>query len=1089
MRCPKCRFENPEDAKFCMECGKHLTAATPEFEKPVDGAERKHATVLFCDLAGYTALTEKLDPEEVKEIMGRIFAEAARIIEAYAGTTERFFGDEIMALFGVPKAHEDDPLRSIRAARAIHESVAGISRDYEKQIGRVLRMHSGINTGLVVTGDEYIGKNRHGLTGDTINLAKRLTGLAAKDEIIIGPDTWNQVQGHFTFEKLSPVQVKGKSEPIQIYKVLSPREQPSTLHRTHGARADLIGRYKEMAVLMDAADQLEQGQGAVITICGDAGTGKSRLTREFKERLVPSKIQWFEGHAYGYTQNTPYYPLIDLLTHAFGIEEGDPPERIKERIESGVAYLLGNENQTAAYIGRLFSLSYPEVTQISPESWKSRLHESIQEIVSALANRGPTVICFEDLHWADLSFIELLKSLLKRPVHSILFVCVYRLTFNIFDSKNTKDIPSAYHEIRLQELSAKDAQAMLRSLLKSEAIPVELADFVKVKAEGNPFYLEEVINSLIESEILIPDNDSWQLTRAIEEADIPSSINGVLTARIDRLQKDAKRILQEASVIGRAFFYAILKRVSDLKVPIEEYLSGLEQLDLIRVRALKPDLEYIFKHALTQEVVYNGILKKERQDIHERIGIAIETLFKDRLSEFYETLAYHFSHSRNVGKAVNYLMMSGEKNLQRYALDESHKFYEGAYKILTENLYLTNDEKRLLIDLLIKWSFVFHYRVDYSGLKTVFTTHRDLVDSLEDREIRGMYYACLGLAFGQTGNPRESYELLRKAIKLCREVKNEKFTAYCYCWLTQACEELGLLDDAIAFGKKGKALARQLVWDPLLFTEVHAWMAAAYHYRGEIAEIEKMANAFLEKGNEYSDLRLISQGYMFMGMMSQAAGDYARSIKEIEKAILLTKDTIVLYHSKFLLGISYLLFGRFQEAEDNLNAILLMTRHIESWLRKPLAEIFLNAALAARGNLSRSIKKLHRLQAYFSENGQKVSFMFGEYNLGKIYFQMIQSKAPKDFRVITKNIGFLIKTIPFAAKKAEYHYQSAIQTAEEISAKGVLAQACLDLGLLYKIKKRNDEARQYISNAVKIFEECGAYAFLDQARQAHRSLS
>ena len=317
-----------------------------------------------------------------------------------------------------------------------------------------------------------------------------------------------------------------------------------------------------------------RARAPVISICGDAGTGKSRLTREFKERLDHGRIQWYEGHAYGYTQNTPYYPLIDLLTHAFGIEEGDSSERIREKIESGIANLLGGDNQAAPYIGGLFSINYPEATQVSPESWKSRLHESIQEIVSALANRGPAVICFEDLHWADPSFLELLNSLLKSPPHSILFVCVYRPTFNLFDGQNPERLDQAYHEIRLQELSAKDAQAMLRSLLKSEAIPVELADFVKLKAEGNPFYLEEVINSLIESDILTRDNGSWKLTRAIREADIPSSINGVLTARIDRLQKDSKRILQEASVIGRAFFYEILKRITDLKVPIDQYLAG-----------------------------------------------------------------------------------------------------------------------------------------------------------------------------------------------------------------------------------------------------------------------------------------------------------------------------------------------------------------------------------------------------------------------------------------------------------------------------------------------------------------------------------
>jgi len=946
MRCPECLFDNPEGALFCMKCGQQLNASRPEQTRAFVQAERKHATVLFSDLGGYTSLTEKLDPEEVKEIMGRIFAEAARTIETYEGNVERFFGDEIMALFGAPLAHEDDPLRAIRAAREIHDAVTAISGDYEKQIGRVLRMHSGINTGLMVTGDEYIGKSRHGLTGDTINLGKRLTSIAGEDEIIIGPDTWSQAQGYFNFEELSPVQVKGKSEAIKIYKVLSPKEQPSTLHRTHGARADLIGRDGEMAVLEQAAQQLSEGQGSIISICGDAGTGKSRLTREFKDRLDLGGIQWYEGHAYGYTQNTPYHPLIDLLTHAFGIEESDPPERIKEKIESGVAYLLGTENQAAAYIGGLFSITYPEVAQVSPEFWKSRLHEAIKEIVSSLAERGPTVICFEDLHWADPSFIELLNSLLISLPHSVLFICVFRPSFILFDGQNLEIPDQAYQEIGLQELSALDAQAMLKSLLKSEDIPTELTAFVENKAEGNPFYLEEVVNSLIESEILIRDNGGWELARAISEADIPSSINGVLTARIDRLQKDAKRILQEASVIGRAFFYEILKRVSDLKVPIDEYLAGLEQSDLIRVRALEPDLEYIFKHALTQEVVYSGILKKERQDIHERIGLAIETLFKDRLPEFYETLAYHFSHSRSVVKAVNYLIMSGEKSLVRYALDESHQFYKEAYKILSEKSFLTSDEKRLLIDLLIKMSFVFIYRANFEGLITILKAHRNLVDSLEDTDRQGMFYTCLGFALGQTGRLRESYETLHKSLKWCQEANNGKFAAFSYAWLSQTCHELGLIDDAIVYGKKGQTIAGQLAWDPLLFSHTVSWTVVSFFYMGECAGIEKISNAHLEKGLAKSDPRLIIEAILFEGMMFFTAGDYTNCIKKMEETIRRAKDPITFYNGKFLRGMCYLSLGRLKEAEDAINEALDLTRHIQSWVRKPQMDMFLSAVHA-----------------------------------------------------------------------------------------------------------------------------------------------
>ena len=801
------------------------------------------------------------------------------------------------------------------------------------------------------------------------------------------------------------------------------------------------------------------------------------------------KIQWYEGHAYGYTQNTPYYPLIDLMTHAFQIEEGDPTERIREKLESGVANLLGVENKAAAYIGGLFSLSYPEAAQVSPEFWKSRLHEAIKEIVSSLAERGPTVICFEDLHWADPSFIELLKALIQSLPHSVLFLCVYRPSFTLFDGQNAEIPDQAYQEIRLQELSASDAQAMLKSLLKSEDIPAELTDFVGNKAEGNPFYLEEVVNSLIESEILIRDNDGWELARTIGETDIPSTINGVLSARIDRLQKDAKRILQEASVIGRAFFYAILKRVSDLKVPVEEYLSGLEQLDLIRVRALEPDLEYIFKHALTQEVVYNGILKKERQEIHERIGLAIETLFKDRLSEFYETLAYHFSHSRSVVKAVNYLIMSGEKNLVRYALDESHQFYNQAYKILSEKSFLTSDEKRLLIDLLIKMSFVFIYRANFEGLITILKVHRDLVDSLEDTDRQGMFYTCLGFALGQTGRLRESYETLHKSLKWCEEANNGKFAAFSYAWLSQTCHELGLIDDAIVYGKKGQTIAGQLAWDPLLFGHTDSWTVVSFFYMGECAGIEKISNAHLEKGRAKSDPRLIIEAILFEGMMFFTAGDYTNCIKKMEETIRRAKDPITFYNGKFLRGMCYLSLGRLKEAEDALNEALDLTRHIQSWVRKPQMEMFLTAVHAGRGNLSGGIKNLHRLQTYFSENGQKWSAATAEYILGNIYFQLIHNEAPTDLKMIIKNIGFLIKTLPFAAKKSEQHYLAAIQSAKEINAKGILGQSCLGLGLLYKIKKRNDEARQYISNAVKIFEECGAYAFLKQARQALESIS
>ncbi|MGD9041209.1 MAG: adenylate/guanylate cyclase domain-containing protein, partial [Desulfobacteraceae bacterium] len=454
MKCPKCQFENEEGSKFCLECGEGLELKCPQCEKrlPLSAkfcnecgqrleavvaaereeleaeGERKYVTVLFSDLSGYTPLSEKLDPEELKEIMSRIFGEIAQVVTKYEGFIEKFVGDAVLALFGVPKAHEDDPIRAIKVAREIHELVDALSSEVEKRIAQPISMHTGINTGLVVTGKVDLEKGTHGVSGDTINLASRLSSLAKEDEILIGPDTYRQAEGHFTFESLEPTRLKGKAEPIQVYKVLSAKERPVTVRRLSGLRAELIGRKAEITQLGEAIENLRKGTGKVFSICGDAGTGKSRLVEEFKNTLDLEEIKWLEGHAYAYSQNIPYFPLIDLLNRIFQIEEGDSTEIVREKVESGIENLVGKKEDVAPYVGGLFSLSYPEIKDVSPEFWRSRLQEAIQTILSALARRAPTVFFLEDLHWADPSFAEFLRNALFEIRQPALVLCVYRPT-------------------------------------------------------------------------------------------------------------------------------------------------------------------------------------------------------------------------------------------------------------------------------------------------------------------------------------------------------------------------------------------------------------------------------------------------------------------------------------------------------------------------------------------------------------------------------------------------------------------------------------------------------------------------------------
>ncbi|MEN8244875.1 MAG: adenylate/guanylate cyclase domain-containing protein, partial [Thermodesulfobacteriota bacterium] len=566
--------------------------------------ERKHVTVLFSDLTGYTAMSEKLDPEETKDITSQIFGEISKIVASYDGFIEKYVGDAVMAIFGVPQAHEDDPVRAIKAAREIHLLVDAISPEVENKIGQAISMHTGINTGLVVTGEVDLERGTHGVSGDTINLASRLSNLANPGEILVDVDTCHQTEGQFACEYMESTSLKGKAEPVQVFQVLSQRDRPVTIHRLSGVRAELVGRNAEMADLSEAIDSLRQGKGRIFSICGAAGTGKSRLIEEFKTSLDLEQIQWIEGHAYGYSQDIPYFPLVDLLNRLLHIEENDSPEKVRKKVASGLQSLVGKREDVVPYVGGLYSLDYPEIKDVSPEHWKSRLHTAMLAVLTSLADRAPTVFFLEDLHWADPSFVEFLRRACLEIQQPAIVLCAYRPTFSLFTGHQASIIGNNYHDIQLQNLSLSVAQNMLASLLKTETIPTDLKRWVQSRAEGNPFYLEELVNSLIESDTLTQENGSWKLKRSITESDIPSSLHGLITGRLDRLEIQTKGILQKASVIGRDFLYEILKRITELEERIDEELIYLERLDLIRTRSLQPEIEYMFKHALTQEIVY-----------------------------------------------------------------------------------------------------------------------------------------------------------------------------------------------------------------------------------------------------------------------------------------------------------------------------------------------------------------------------------------------------------------------------------------------------------------------------------------------------
>ena len=1134
MKCPKCQFDSPEDAKFCNQCGNKLGIACPECgninlhgskfcnecahdlrkrkqvsiiddsdlksatQKPLTAeilatykkieGERKPVTVLFADLCGYTEMSERLDPEEVKAITSRIFSEIAQIVVKYEGFIEKYVGDAVMAIFGATRAYEDDPVRAIRAAKEIHNLVETLSPEYENMIGLPLSMHSGINTGLVATGAVNQEKGTHGIAGDTINLAARLSRLGKAGDILVGPDTHNQTEGYFNFEALGPTKIKGKSESVQVYKVLTPKKQPQKVRRVHGLRAKLIGRKVEILQLKEAVNKLQDGQGSILSICGTAGTGKSRLVEEFKATLDLKKIQWREGHAYPYTQNIPYFPLINLLSRAFQIEEGDSKERVLDKIEYGIKTLTGSKAYFTPYIGSLFGISYPELKGINPDSWKFHLQKAVQEILSALVHRAPTIICIEDFHWADPSSLKLFQLILQETRLPVLFLYTYRPVITILSSYQISALEQLYQEIILHDLSPSEMQEMLESLLKTKTIPADLKKFVQGMIKGNPFYLEEVINSLIESETLIRKNENWVVSKPISKSKISPTIQGVIAARLDRLGKETKRTLQEASVIGTAFLFEILNKITEFKDHIDKSLKGLELHDLIRIKSLQPDLEYAFKHALTHEVVYNGLLKKKREAVHLRIGLVMEKLFHDRLSEFYETLAFHFKKGMSIPKAVDYLVKSGEKSLRRYALEESHQYFKQAFELMSDKPQKTKEEQDILIDLLNKWSPVFHLRGSYSRLVDLLKAHESLATSLDNKGKRGMFYAWLGHALQSKEKLNEAHYYLCKAVKIGEEIENPKIIGYSHAWLAITCADLGLLDDALAHGEKAIEISRLFQSDQILFSSSFRAFAYVSYFRGECQKMVETGRILLEYGQKQSDIRSTALGHLYIGLSHATAGDFPSSIECYQWTIQLSVDPLFSHISTFHLGMSYFINGQLHEAENTFKQVMKFSEDFGSEFIGTTAKGLMGLVLLSRDNLSQAVKVCEDVLKVYNENDSRWRFAVGNFLLGKVYLEIVQRKKPKSLAFLIRNIGFLVKNVPIADKKAEFHFNNAIEVAKEIGSKSYLGQAYLSLGFLHKARSRVDQARKCISEAVLIFEQCEANVFLKQAKNALESL-
>jgi tetratricopeptide (TPR) repeat protein len=495
----------------------------------------------------------------------------------------------------------------------------------------------------------------------------------------------------------------------------------------------------------------------------------------------------------------------------------------------------------------------------------------------------------------------------------------------------------------------------------------------------------------------------------------------------------------------------------------------------------------MFKHPLTQEVVYNGLLKKERQGIHEQIAQVMERLFEGRLSEFYETLAYHFSLGRSSNKAVEYLVKAGEKSLARYAVEEAHEYYKKAYDILAFKENKSDEEKKLLIDMLNSWGYVYYYLGDIKEFINLFNSHKDLVESLGDKARLGMFYAWLGIAINLAGQQKDSYDYLCSALELGERSGTQKVVGYACTWLPWACSQLGLFHEGITYGKRAQEIAESFPSDQYLFFKSLAGMCYIYYWQGNTKKLIEGVKRLLDYGEKTSNSRSKVFGHFLNALAHFAKGDTVLSRKESEKAAGVALDPFFSQFPKHSLGMSYFVDSHLQEAEDTFESLLDYCEERGIGLLSGTAQLFLSSILIAKGNMKQGFKKFEETQEVLRKNHMKVVYALSESLLGVVYTQFITGSSP-GLATLAKNIGSIVKNAPFADRKAEEHFNKAIEIFSEVGAKSLLGRTFSNLGQLHKAKKRNEQARECFSEAVHLFQECDAHVYLKQAEEALASL-
>ena len=1088
MTCSNCGNLNRPGSKFCDECGNNLSLSretsnqAPFLEEKIkkiqkylpEGltekilsqkdrieGERKHVTVMFCDLQGYTALAEKLGPEEAYAVMDEVYEILIHKVHDYEGTVNEMTGDGLLALFGAPIALEDAPQRAIRSSLAIHRAMAKFSDQFKqkKELSAPFKMRIGIHTGPVVVGT--IGNDlrvEFKAVGDTVNLTSRIENLAQPGTTYVTETTYSLTEGFFQFEALGPKDIKGMQAPVLTYQVIGPSTKRTRFDvSANRGLTSFVGRERELELLLDTFERARSGRGQALSIVAEAGVGKSRLLYEFRKAVSSEDVVFLEGRCLSYSKGVPFYPIIDILKANFDIREDDRDQTIKEKVKKGIKTVNADETATLPYLLELFSVkdSGIDSVSLSPGEKKYRIMKAVKRIALKGSEIRPLILAYEDLHWLDKSSEELLKDFLEDiPAAKVFIIFTYRPEF-----VHTWGGKSYHSQVTLNRLSNRESLAMVTTLLGTEAIHRKLEDLILEKTEGVPFFIEELIKSLKTLNMIEKQNGTYGLAENIQEVMIPSMIQDVIMARVDSLPEGAKDAIQIGSVIEREFGYKILKKVSGLEEKqLLSYLSSLKESELLYERGIYPDSTYIFKHALTREVVYNSILAERKTKLHTKIGNAIEEVFGENIVEQYEILAEHYITGKACAKGAEYARLAGKKAEKAALFGVALEYgYKGIACL--EKLPLTKDVQKKLIDArTILGLYLYQLGRFSEAQKTIDPIIGVAIESGNQKRL-AQIHTIIGLYSGfNEENIPKAIDHLQKAVCLSEDINHMMSLFFSSYFLSLAlwlnCE----FERAVKAVKKSLEinLAANSLWG---IVAMKAQLSSYYNDHGKIGLAYQTSLEALQMAEETGDIYSLGFSLTYHGISNYRIGFYKEAVDCLLKSITFSEkldfwELLIRAHAS--LGHLYHDIGQYDNSKLHYSKAISIGQRAE----KAPSEITSYKAGLARAEVISGEKDigLKSLRDKAAEN--KLKWYSGQTQrfIGQILLNI-------DDRYVAE---------------AEDWIKKAVETDKQNGMRWDLAMDYASLANVYKRMGDKSRAKNNLTVAIEIFKECGADGWVER---------